>query len=140
MVTQNSQKNSQNQEKQLDLEAEIVKKEEDKTTLKEEFDAKESEFSLTDNIVRQLEVDIKGKEKDMENRLLEIEYVKEEAHRLETECAAYKENEAGIKEQIENSKRNRNAFRKSISKEMNCKMKIQEWKRNRKSKSNQRGV
>ena len=67
------------QEKQGDLEAEIVKKEEDKTALKKEFDAKESEFSLTDNIVRQLEVDIKGKEKDMENRLLEIEYVKEEA-------------------------------------------------------------
>ena len=89
------------QEKQLDLEAEIVKKEEDKTTLKKEFDAKESEFSLTDNIVRQLEVDIKGKEKDMENRLLEIEYVKEEAQRLEKQCSAYRENEAGTKVQIE---------------------------------------
>jgi chromosome segregation protein len=89
------------QERQGDLEAEITKKEDDKAALKKEFDAKDAEFSLTDNIVRQLEVDIKGKEKDMENRLLEIEYVKEEAHRLETECAAHKENEAGIKEQIE---------------------------------------
>ena len=100
------------QEKQIDLEAEIVKKEEDKTALKKEFDAKESEFSLTDNIVRQLEVDIKGKEKDMENRLLEIEYVKEEAQRLEKQCSAYRENETGIK--VANrgiSKRNRNAFR-----------------------------
>lgn len=89
------------QEKQGELEAEIVKKEEDKATLKKEFDAKDAEFSLTDNIVRQLEVDIKGKEKDMENRLLEIEYVKEEAHRLETQCNAYRENETKIKEQIE---------------------------------------
>jgi chromosome segregation protein len=89
------------QEKQADLETEIVKKEEDKAALKEEFDAKESEFSLTDNIVRQLEVDIKGKEKDMENRLLEIEYVKEEARRLEKQCTAYREDESGIKVQIE---------------------------------------
>jgi len=89
------------QERQGDLEAEIVKKEEDKATLKKEFDAKDAEFSLTDNIVRQLEVDIKGKEKDMENRLLEIEYVREEAHRLETQCNAYRENEAKIKVQIE---------------------------------------
>jgi chromosome segregation protein len=89
------------QEKQGELEAEIVKKEEDKAALKKEFDAKDSEFSLTDNIVRQLEVDIKGKEKDMENRLLEIEYVKEEAHRLETQCIAHRENETKIKAQIE---------------------------------------
>ncbi len=89
------------QERQGDLEAEIVKKEEDKAALKKEFDAKDSEFSLTDNIVRQLEVDIKGKEKDMENRLLEIEYVKEEAHRLEKQCVAYREIETNTKGQIE---------------------------------------
>ncbi len=88
------------QEKQGELEAEIGKKEEEKSGLKKEYDAKDSEFTLTDNIVRQLEVDIKGKEKDMENRLLEIEYVKEESQRLETQCAAYRENEKKISAQI----------------------------------------
>jgi chromosome segregation protein len=89
------------QERQRDLETEIANKEEDKAGLKKEFDAKDAEFSLTDNIVRQLEIDIKGKEKDMENRLLEIEYVKEEAHKLENQCNIYRENETEIKAQIE---------------------------------------
>jgi len=88
------------QEKQGELEAEIAKKEEDRAALKQEFAAKESEVTLTDNIVRQLEVDIKGKEKDMENRLLEIEYIKEESKRLEAQCNTYRENEANIKNLI----------------------------------------
>ncbi|MBA4389588.1 MAG: hypothetical protein C0399_01450 [Syntrophus sp. (in: bacteria)] len=89
------------QEKQGELEGEITKKEEEKAELKKGFEAKESEFALTDNIVRQLEVDIKGKEKDMETRLLEIEYVKEEKQRLGAQCNAHRENESHIKEQIE---------------------------------------
>ncbi len=88
------------QQRQMDLEAEIAKKEEDKAQIKKELEAKDSEFSLTDNVQRQLEVDIKGKEKDMQSRLLEIEYVKEERQRLETQCIAYRENEANIKTQI----------------------------------------
>jgi chromosome segregation protein len=85
------------QEKQSELDAEATKKEEDKAALKQELDAKESEFMLTDNIVRQLEVDIKGKEKDMENRLLEIEYIQEESNRLEGQCNTYRENETSIR-------------------------------------------
>lgn len=93
------------QEKQGELEGEITKKEEEKADLKKGFDAKESEFALTDNIVRQLEVDIKGKEKDMETRLVEIEYVKEEKQRLEAQCNGYRENEARIRGQIETYRR-----------------------------------
>ena len=89
------------QEKQGELEGEITIKEEEKAELKKGFEAKESEFALTDNIVRQLEVDIKGKEKDMETRLVEIEYVKEEKQRLEAQCNSHRENEARIREQIE---------------------------------------
>ncbi len=89
-------------EKQGELETEILKKEDEKLALKNEFDAKESEFSLTDNIVRQLEVDIKGKEKDMENRLLEIEYIKEEMNRLEKACVIQSESENRLKNEIEN--------------------------------------
>ncbi|MHB8109211.1 MAG: chromosome segregation protein SMC [Syntrophorhabdaceae bacterium] len=83
-------------ERQADLEEEILQKEAEKVTLKEEFDAKESEFALTDNIIRQMEVDLKSKEKDMESRLLEIEYLGEEVKRLE---AALK-NFAGEEESI----------------------------------------
>lgn len=70
-------------ERQADLEEEILQKEADRSNVREEFEAKESEFALTDNIIRQLEVDLKSKEKDMESRLLEIEYLGEEVKRLE---------------------------------------------------------
>lgn len=66
------------------FEIEISKKEAEKDVLKRELEIKENEFTLTDSILRQLEVDIKGKEKDMENRLVEIEYLNEEKKRLET--------------------------------------------------------
>jgi chromosome segregation protein len=70
-------------ERQADLEEEILQKEAEKITLKEEFDAKESEFALTDKIIRQLEIDLKSKEKDMENRLLEMDYLRDEIKRLD---------------------------------------------------------
>ncbi|HEX2964328.1 MAG TPA: AAA family ATPase, partial [Syntrophorhabdaceae bacterium] len=93
------------QERQVELEAEVLKKEDERLALRKEFDAKESEFSLTDNIVRQLEIDIKGKEKDMENRLLEIEYVKEEMNRLENTCNTQSESETRLKSEIEQHNR-----------------------------------
>jgi chromosome segregation protein len=68
-----------------EIDREIALKEAEKVKLREELDAKEDEFSLVDTTSRKLEVDIKGKEKDMENRLLEIEYLKGELARLEEE-------------------------------------------------------
>ena len=68
-----------------EIDREIALKETEKVKLGEELDAKEDEFSLVDTTSRKLEVDIKGKEKDMENRLLEIEYLKGELARLEEE-------------------------------------------------------
>lgn len=82
-------------EKHEDLDREIGGKEEEKNRLKEEFATKEDEFLLVDNTIRELEVDIKGKEKDMESRLLEIEYIRDEKKRLE------EENETLIKDKIE---------------------------------------
>lgn len=70
-------------ERQAGLEEEALQKETERDNIKEEFEAKGSEFALTDNIIRQLEIDIKSKEKDMENRLLEIEYINEEKRRFE---------------------------------------------------------
>ncbi len=87
-------------ERQADLEEEILQKEAEKATLAEEFDAKESEFSLTDNIIRQLEVDLKSKEKDMESRLLEIEYLGEEIKRLELSVKGLSQEESSIAGEI----------------------------------------
>ena len=70
-------------ERHEEIDREITLKEAEKVRLREELDAKEDEFSLVDSTSRKLEVDIKGKEKDMENRLLEIEYLKGELSRLE---------------------------------------------------------
>ncbi len=72
-------------ERHEEIDREISRKEEEKAKLREELDAKEDEFSLVDSTSRKLEVDIKGKEKDMENRLLEIEYLKGELARLDEE-------------------------------------------------------
>lgn len=72
-------------ERHEEIDREIARKEEEKAKLREELDAKEDEFSLVDSTSRKLEVDIKGKEKDMENRLLEIEYLKGDLARLDEE-------------------------------------------------------
>ena len=72
-------------EREEDLQKEIVKKEEEILFSKEELEAKEKEFALVDQTIRRLEIDIKGQEKDMEARLLEIEYLKEEETRLARE-------------------------------------------------------
>ena len=87
-------------ERQIDLEEEVLQKEAEKVTLKEEFDAKESEFSLTDNIIRQLEIDLKSKEKDMENRLLEIDYLAEEMKRLDAAVKSIAGEESSIAQNI----------------------------------------
>src|SRR5512136_3031087 len=54
-------------ERHEEIDKEIALKEAEKVKLREELDAKEDEFSLVDTTSRKLEVDIKGKEKDMEN-------------------------------------------------------------------------
>ena len=88
------------QEKQGDIEREISNKEEERNILKKELETKEDEFSITDSIIRQLEVDIKGKEKDMENRLLEIEYVKEEHKKLGAESGGLLQQKAELEAKI----------------------------------------
>ncbi len=51
--------------------------------LSERMAAKDDEISATDATTRQLEIDIKGKEKDMESRLLELNYLDGEEKRLD---------------------------------------------------------
>ncbi|MBP6941709.1 MAG: AAA family ATPase [Syntrophorhabdaceae bacterium] len=83
-------------ERQQEIEEEARKEEEGKEKLKQEMGAKDAEFSLTDNIIRQLEIDIKGLEKDMEGRLVEIDYINEEKTRLEKQGLALAEEKAAL--------------------------------------------
>jgi len=85
-------------ERHEEIDREIALKEAEKGKLREELDAKEDEFSLVDTTSRKLEVDIKGKEKDMENRLLEIEYLRGELARLEEERKSLEKSRAVLDE------------------------------------------
>jgi chromosome segregation protein len=51
--------------------------------VKERMRTKEEEMGLIDSVARQVELDIKSKEKDMETRRLEIAYIEEEKTRLQ---------------------------------------------------------
>ncbi len=88
------------EERGIDLKKEMDKKEEEARNLKAEQELKEEEFSLVDQAVRKLEVDIKGQEKDMEARLLEIEYLKEEETRLMAEKAQLMKQKADLEGRI----------------------------------------
>lgn len=72
-------------ERHEEIDREINLKEMERGKLREKHGAKEDEFALVDSTSRKLEVDIKGKEKDMENRLLEMEYLNGERARLDEE-------------------------------------------------------
>lgn len=88
-------------ERQQEVEEEIRKEEEGKERLKQELEAKDAEFSLTDNIIRQLEIDIKGLEKDMEGRLVEIDYIREERARLEKQGLSLTEEKTALTSRID---------------------------------------
>jgi chromosome segregation protein len=98
--TKLTRKLGKTKERREGLDDEILKKEEEREGIKKELLAKEEEFSLTETITRQLEVDIKGKEKDMESRLLEIEYLEEEGKRLEQEIRELAEGRGELEKQI----------------------------------------
>jgi chromosome segregation protein len=88
-------------ERQQEIEQEVRKEEEGKESLKQELEAKDAEFSLTDNIMRQLEIDIKGLEKDMEGRLVEIDYIVEEKARLEKQGLSLSEEKTALASRID---------------------------------------
>ncbi len=88
-------------ERRQEIEQEIQKEEEGRERLKQELEAKDAEFSLTDNIIRQLELDIKGLEKDMEGRLVEIDYIREEKERLEKQSLSLTEEKAALTSRID---------------------------------------
>jgi len=87
-------------ERRDEFDKELGQKEDEKNKLGQELLAKEDEFSLIDAATRKLEVDIKGREKDMESRLLEIEYVRGELKRLENELNGFLKTKEGLEESI----------------------------------------
>ena len=70
-------------EKRDELAREQEEKDQRAVDLKEQSAAKESEISLTEGMIRELESQIRGQEKIMENSLLELNFLQEEKGRLE---------------------------------------------------------
>ena len=68
--------------REAELGALIEKTEEQRRAVKGRVAAKDDEIALTDQVVRQLELDIKGNEKDAESRVLELQYLENEKVRL----------------------------------------------------------
>ncbi len=68
--------------------------------VKEKMRSKEEEISLIDSVARQVEIDIKSKEKDMESRLLEINYVEEEKKRLQRTTGDLRREMAALDEKV----------------------------------------
>jgi chromosome segregation protein len=92
-------------EREVELQQEVGKKEEELALAKQAIVAKDEELELADTVTHQLELDIKDKEKDIESRLVELNYVEEEKERLEkliVELRARLEELAGsIKKHVE---------------------------------------
>lgn len=74
--------------------------EERRLRLREEMETKERQFALADGALRQMEVEIKEKEKDMESRLLELSYVRAEEKRVGETGESLKARLAGTGEQL----------------------------------------
>ncbi|HAR96900.1 MAG TPA: hypothetical protein DCR97_13220 [Deltaproteobacteria bacterium] len=70
-------------EKRDELAREQEEKDQRAVDLKEQSAAKESEISLTEGVIKELENQIRGQEKIMENSLLELTFLQEEKGRLE---------------------------------------------------------
>ena len=70
-------------EREVELQQEAGRKEEELAVARQGIDAKDEELTLADSVAHQLELDIKDKEKDIESRLVELNYVEEEKERLE---------------------------------------------------------
>jgi chromosome segregation protein len=75
------------QEKEEQFLKEIEAKESARQAVRDRLAAKDDEIALIDNVSRKTELDIKEKEKDMESRLLEINYTEGEKKRLQTLAA-----------------------------------------------------
>ncbi len=68
------------EERRRDLDRERAQMDEAAQSLSAQITAKEEEFALSDTVVRELEVNLKALEKDLEGRLLEVDHVgREEA-------------------------------------------------------------
>ena len=70
-------------EREEDLVRELEARMAHEQGIKDTMRSKEEEIGLIDSVARQVELDIRSKEKDMESRLLELNYIEEEKKRLQ---------------------------------------------------------
>jgi chromosome segregation protein len=78
-----SRREARLQEREEALVREMEAGQTQKQAILEKCSAKDEEIAAIDSVTRQLELDIKGKEKDMESRLLELNYLDDEKKRLD---------------------------------------------------------
>ena len=80
---------------------ELVNIETQRQGLREKMGSKEEEVALIETVSRKNELDIREKEKDMESRLLEINYIEGEKKRLETSLSELRGEIASLSEKID---------------------------------------
>lgn len=101
-------------DREIDLDREIAAMEEKKRVVRQELESKEREFALTDNILRQLEVDIKSMEKDMEARIIEMEYLGGEKKRFEEDREGLRGVVGELKGRIEKTREEVSSLREDV--------------------------
>jgi len=92
------------QEREELFHKEITAKETQRQSVKEKIGSKEEEIALIDSVSRTAELDIKEKEKDMESRLLEINYIEGEKRRLKASLSELRGEVASLTEKMKLNK------------------------------------
>ena len=104
-------------EREEQFQGEIEIKESARQVVRERIAAKDEEIALIDSLSRKGELDIKDKEKDMESRLLEINYTEGEKKRLETLTSELRKEISAVTERIAGNQSQIVLFRASAEQE-----------------------
>ena len=89
----------------------------DREGLKGRIAAKDDEITAADAVSRQLEIDIKSKEKDMEKRLLELNYLEGEKKRLDGALKELQQEIGAIERLIDLDVKSIEAFKESAARQ-----------------------
>ena len=80
-----SRRMEKTEERLRDIETKIRNKDDEIALLKEQRSAKAKEYELMDGVLRNLEIDVKGREKELEGKIREIGYVEDGLKRNRSE-------------------------------------------------------
>jgi chromosome segregation protein len=114
------------EERETTLASELAAKLDHRQGIREKIRSKDEEIGLIDSVGRQVELDIRGKEKDMEARLLEINHLEEETKRLHKTAADLKKEIEVIDEKVRLDTEEVQGLSASAEKEREALKKIEE--------------